>query len=69
MAALCMRITLLIYEGFEITSGIEILGVQLENLMIYSVMIFALMLGIAQMRYDKNIRRFLKSRSRRRSVA
>ncbi len=51
---------LLVCEGLEITSGIEILGMQLENLVVYFAMIFALILETIQMRYDKKYQAFLK---------
>lgn len=49
---------LLVCEGFEITSGMEVLGMQLENLIVYFAMAFSLVLELIQMRYDRNLARF-----------
>lgn len=46
---------LLILEGFELVSGIELLGMGLENLMVYFAMVFAVVLELVQMRYNKNL--------------
>jgi len=48
---------LLVLEGFELTTGIELLGMGLENLMVYFAMIFALVLEFIQMRYTANLER------------
>lgn len=48
---------LLVIEGLSITTGIEMLGMPLENLMVYFAMVFSLVLEFIQMRYDKNLNR------------
>lgn len=49
---------LLVCEGLEITSEIEIAGMQLENLVVYCAMAFSLILELIQMRYRRNLTRF-----------
>lgn len=46
---------LLILEGLELVTGIELLGMGLENLMVYFAMLFAVVLEFIQMRYNKNL--------------
>ena len=52
---------LLVCEGLEVTSEIEILGMQLENLIVYCAMAFSLVLELIQMRYTRNLARFQKA--------
>ena len=44
---------LLVLDGLGITSGIEVLDMHLEKVMVYFAMVFALILEIIQMRYNK----------------
>lgn len=46
---------LLCFDALGITTGIELLGMLLEKLMVYFAMIFALILEIIQMRYNSNL--------------
>ena len=51
---------LLTLDGLGITSGIEVLDMHLEKLMVYFAMIFAIALEVLQMRYDKKYRAWLE---------
>lgn len=46
---------LLILEGTGFVTGIELLGMGLENIIVYFAMIFSLVLEFIQMRYNKNL--------------
>lgn len=47
---------LLVLDGFGINSGIEVLDMHAEKLMVYFAMVFAIVLELIQMRYTKNFR-------------
>ena len=47
---------LLVLDGFGINSGIEVLDMHAEKLMVYFAMVFAIVLEVIQMRYTKNYR-------------
>lgn len=47
---------LLVLDGFGINSGIEVLDMHAEKLMVYFAMVFAVVLELIQMRYTKNYR-------------
>lgn len=47
---------LLVLDSLHINSGIEVLGMHGEKLMIYFAMVFAIVLELIQMRYTKNYR-------------
>lgn len=47
---------LLVLDGFGINSGIEILDMHAEKLMVYFAMVFSVALELIQMRYTKNYR-------------
>lgn len=49
---------LLVLESFGINSGIEVLDMHLEKLMLYFSMIFAVILEFIQMRYNSNLRAY-----------
>ena len=46
---------LLTLDGLGITSGIEVLDMHAEKFMVYFAMVFALILEIIQMRYNKKV--------------
>ena len=46
---------LLVLDGAGITSGIDVLDMHLEKLMVYFAMVFAFVLEIIQMRYNKKV--------------
>ena len=45
---------LLVLDGLGINSGIEVLDMHAEKLMVYFAMVFAIVLEVIQMRYNKN---------------
>ncbi|MEF2559834.1 MAG: TerC family protein [Eggerthellaceae bacterium] len=47
---------LLVLDGFGLNSGIEVLDMHAEKLMVYFAMVFAIILEVLQMRYTKNFR-------------
>lgn len=47
---------LLVLDGIGINSGIEVLDMHAEKLMVYFAMVFAIVLELIQMRYTKNYR-------------
>ena len=47
---------LLVLDSVHINSGIEVLGMHGEKLMVYFAMVFAIVLELIQMRYTKNFR-------------
>lgn len=49
---------LLVLDSCGITTGIEVLDMHLEKLMVYFAMVFAIVLELIQMRYNTNLRRF-----------
>ncbi|WP_251213299.1 TerC family protein [Adlercreutzia murintestinalis] len=49
---------LLVLDSCGITTGIEVLDMHLEKLMVYFAMVFAIVLELIQMRYHANVRRF-----------
>lgn len=60
---------LLILEGFDLVTGIQLLGMGIENLMVYFAMVFSLILEFIQMRYDKNLSRLNEEMAARKEVA
>ena len=52
---------LLFLDGLGINSGIEVLDLHMEKLMVYFAMIFAVVLEIIQMRYNGNLARWKAS--------
>lgn len=46
---------LLILEGLDFVTGMELLGMGIENLMVYFAMFFSLVLQFIQMRYRRNL--------------
>lgn len=54
---------LLALDSLGITTGIEILDMHLEKLMVYFAMIFAVILELIQMRYNSNLREFADEQS------
>lgn len=51
---------LLVLDGLGINSGIEVLGMHMEKVMVYFAMVFAFVLELIQMRYVTNFNRFKK---------
>lgn len=51
---------MLLLESLGISTGIELLGMHLEKLMMYFAMVFAVVLELIQMKYSSNIRRFIE---------
>ena len=51
---------LLVVDGFGFHSGIEVMGIAGEKLMVYFAMVFAVILELIQMRYNKNVAAFHK---------
>ncbi len=51
---------LLVLDSLGITTGIEILDMHLEKLMMYFAMVFAVILELIQMRYGSNLKRFME---------
>ena len=49
-----MKILALVLDGLGINSGIEVLDMHAEKLMVYFAMVFAIVLEVIQMRYNKN---------------
>ncbi len=49
---------LLVLDSLGINSGIEVLGMHMEKLMVYFAMVFAFALELVQMRYNTNLRAF-----------
>lgn len=52
---------LLVLDSLGITTGIEVLDMHLEKLMVYFAMIFAVILELIQMRYGSNLRKYMDS--------
>lgn len=52
---------LLVFDGLGITTGIEVLGMHMEKLMVYFAMVFAVILEVIQMRYNSKKAQWLKS--------
>lgn len=49
---------LLVLDALGINSGIEVLGMHMEKVMVYFAMVFAFILELIQMRYGTNLARF-----------
>ena len=49
---------LLVLDGMQIHTGIEVLGMHMEKVMVYFAMVFAFVLELIQMRYVSNFKRF-----------
>lgn len=60
---------LLVLDGLGINSGIELLDMHLEKLMVYFAMVFAFVLELIQMRYVSNLARFQRECVHRDRVA
>lgn len=54
---------LLVLDSLGITTGIEVLDMHLEKLMMYFAMVFAVILELIQMRYKKNLNAYILSHS------
>ena len=57
---------LLVLDSLGITTGIELLGMHLEKLMMYFAMVFAIILELIQMRFNSNLREYEKELARSR---
>lgn len=55
---------LLTLDGFGIHSGIEILDMHLEKLMVYFAMVFSIIIQLIQMRYKKNYQAWVERKNR-----
>ena len=55
---------LLTLDGLGINSGIEILGMHLEKLMVYFAMVFSIILELIQMKYKKNYQMWVARKNR-----
>ena len=49
-------------DSLGITTGIEVLDMHLEKLMVYFAMVFAVVLELIQMRYNSNLERYRQDR-------
>lgn len=49
---------LLVLDALGISTGIEVLGMHLEKVMVYFAMVFSIVLELVQMRYKANLRRY-----------
>lgn len=58
---------LLILDSLGITTGIELLGMHLEKLMMYFAMIFAIVLELIQMKFNSNLREYEKELAKEQS--
>lgn len=56
--------TLLTLDGLGINSGIEILDMHLEKLMVYFAMVFSIILELIQMKYKKNYQMWVARKNR-----
>lgn len=55
---------LLMLDGLGINSGIEVLDMHAEKLMVYFAMVFAVILELVQMKYTKNYRLWTEEKNR-----
>ena len=55
---------LLTFDGLGINSGIEILDMHLEKLMVYFAMVFSIILELIQMKYKKNYQMWVARKNR-----
>ena len=53
---------LLVLDSLGINSGIEVLGMHMEKLMVYCAMVFAVVLELIQMRYSSNLAKWKEER-------
>ncbi len=51
---------LLTLDSLGITTGIEVLDMHLEKLMVYFAMVFAVILELVQMHYNSNLARYVE---------
>ena len=57
-----MKILALVFDSLGINSGIEVLGMHMEKLMVYCAMVFAVVLELIQMRYSSNLAKWKEER-------
>ena len=55
---------LLVLDGFGIHSGIELLDMHAEKLMVYFAMVFAVIIQVIQMKYKKNYQTWVAKKNR-----
>lgn len=55
---ICAIGVLLFLDSMGITTGIEVLDMHLEKLLVYFAMVFAIVLEVIQMRYDSNVQKY-----------
>ena len=53
---------LLFFDSLGINSGIEVLDMHMEKLMVYCAMVFAVVLELIQMRYSSNLAKWKEER-------
>ncbi len=53
---------LLFFDSLGINSGIEVLDMHMEKLMVYCAMVFAVVLELIQMRYNSNLAKWKEER-------
>ncbi len=54
---------LLLLDSCGINSGVEVLDMHMEKLMVYFAMVFAVVLELVQMRYNENLKRYQQERA------
>ena len=54
---------LLFVDSLGINSGVEVLGMHMEKLMVYFAMIFSIVLELIQMRYNSNLAKYRASKA------
>ena len=54
---------LLVLDSCGINSGIEVLGMYMEKVMVYFAMLFSLILELIQMRYNSNLKKYQEERA------
>ncbi len=60
---------LLVLDSLGINSGIEVLGMHMEKLMVYFAMVFSVVLEVIQMRYNSNAAKWLTEHEREKNKA
>ncbi|MGI6216552.1 MAG: TerC family protein [Coriobacteriales bacterium] len=58
LAFITMIGILLVTEGLGISSGIEVIGMELEKVVVYFAMIFSFVMELVQMRYNTKLKKF-----------
>ena len=53
---------LLFFDSLSITTGIEVIGMSLEKIMVYFAMVFSIVIVLIQMKYNSNFAKFEQER-------